>query len=168
MKCSNAAVAVPASFAASISEEMGDSLRPGAIMGHTMRSESGFQVPRDKMTSKMRGESRHDPVSSAHGRAQTAPSAPPLSSRSLRELAHDLANVLGGARLRLALIRADAVETTLATRNLDALERLINQACEIEAALHRSIGQAVPGDAPPVTLAREATKPKRTRSVQAR
>lgn len=69
--------------------------------------------------------------------------APP----SLRQLAHDLANALGGARLRVALIRASE-NTTIDAQNLDALERLLNQACAIEEALHASIRPLFPKSRP--------------------
>lgn len=125
---------------------------------------------------KTRREGRHDPLPSLRARPQStltpaSPGATPpnkdLTTRSLRQLTHDLANALGGARLRLALIRADAIDTPLDLHNVDALERLLNQACRIEAALQTSINRLTPSDTPAAVPTREP-KPRRTRSLHAR
>jgi coenzyme F420-reducing hydrogenase alpha subunit len=66
------------------------------------------------------------------------------TSPSVRQLAHDLANALGGARLHVALIRTGGDSSRLDVNNLDALERLLNQACDIEEALHAQIRRQYP------------------------
>jgi hypothetical protein len=75
-------------------------------------------------------------------RAKNAAPAGPeklAAARSVRQLAHDLANALGGARLRVTLIRAEDAAPSADTQHLDALECLLSQACAIEEELHASI-----------------------------
>ncbi len=84
-------------------------------------------------------------------------------SPTVRELTHDLANALGGARLRVTLLRAESNGSPLDGKNLDALERLVNQACEIEETLHAAIRRAFPSSA-----TGPAPRRRRARSTGAR
>lgn len=87
------------------------------------------------------------------------------ASPSARQLTHDLANALGGARLRVALLRAETSGAAVDRHNLDALEHLLDQACAIEEVLHASIRRLFPktdsGAAdPPATKAKPARAPR--------
>ena len=73
-----------------------------------------------------------------------APAEAAGTSLSLSQLAHDLANAVGGARLQVVLIRAKGEGSVIDPHNLDALERLLNQACDIEEALQASIRPLFP------------------------
>ena len=83
---------------------------------------------------------------------------------SARQLTHDLANALGGARLRVTLMRSETNGTPADTLNLEALDRLLNQACAIEEKLHASIRRLFPKDTPAAANRRpSSTKRVRTR-----
>lgn len=91
-----------------------------------------------------------------HAKTNTPRTRRPARPSTARLLMHDLGNALGAARLRVALMRtADASNTSEQTRNLDALELLLDQACAVELALHNLL------DDPPERVERAARSTRR-------
>src|SRR5262245_35262667 len=56
--------------------------------------------------------------------------------RTPRELRHDLGNALGALRLRVQLLLADPACRAAQSRNLEAIERILNRSIDLFAKLH--------------------------------
>jgi hypothetical protein len=78
----------------------------------------------------------------------------------LRQLAHDLTNALGGARLRWTLLSTTATGLpAAAAENLDALGRLLAEACQLTERLHGALADVVAAGAAPAKASRRPVRP---------
>jgi hypothetical protein len=104
-------------------------------------------------------ESSGSPSSSSS--PSSSPSRSSVATRPpLRQLAHDLTNALGGARLRWTLLSTTAVRLSTANaENLDALGRLLAEACQLTERLHVALADVVAARAAPAKTGRRRVGP---------
>ncbi|HEX3693987.1 MAG TPA: hypothetical protein VH374_01250 [Polyangia bacterium] len=103
---------------------------------------------------------RRPPSGSSESSSQSSQSQISVAKRPpLRQLVHDLTNALGGARLRWTLLSTSARLAAPDAENLDALGRLLAEACALTEQLQVALAEVVARETAPAKAGRRRVRP---------